>query len=109
MNILFICTANKDRSRTAEHLFQKENPQFEFDSAGIDECLCQKYNGKYVDYDICEKADRIICMEFHHAQYLIKKFGSHLLCKIEVLEIEDNEEYMSLNLIQEIKGKFKLI
>ena len=30
MNILFICTANRDRSRTAEHIFQDLYPKFNF-------------------------------------------------------------------------------
>ena len=108
MNILFVCTANRDRSRTAEHLFQKKYPHFSFHSVGIDESLCDKYKGKYVDFEICDSVDRIICMEEHHAQFLLKKFGDVLLNKIEILGIQDTEEYMSKVLIKDLKDKFKI-
>ena len=106
MNILFICTANRDRSKTAEHIFQKKYSNFSFSSAGIDENLCNKFNGKHVDFEMCDWADRIICMEEHHAQYLLKKMGDAILHKIEILGIEDTEEYMSSNLIMELRDKF---
>ena len=108
MNILFICTANRDRSRTAEHIFQKQYPAFNFKSAGIDEGLCVKYNGDYVDVKTCDWAERIICMEDHHAQYLLEKMGNSVLFKIEILGIEDTELYMSQALIMLLKDKFKI-
>ena len=108
MNILFICTANRDRSRTAEHIFQEIYPEINFNSAGIDQELCLMYNGEYVQYQMCDNADRIICMEDHHAQYILKKFGDLLLNKVEILGVEDNEEYMSRILIKELKEKFEI-
>ena len=35
MNILFFCTANRDRSRTADIHFQNKYPEHRFRSAGI--------------------------------------------------------------------------
>ena len=107
MNILFICTANRDRSRTAEHIFQDLYPKFNFKSAGIDEYLCNRSNGSFVDVKSCDWANRIICMEEHHAQYLVVKFGESVLSKIEILGIEDTELYMSKTLIKMLKGAFK--
>lgn len=108
MNILFICTANRDRSKTAEHIFQKQYPTINFKSAGIDEDLCIKYNGNYVDVKTCDWANRIICMEEHHAQYLIEKIGNNVLSKIEILGIEDSELYMSNDLVALLKDKFEI-
>jgi len=108
MNILFICTANRDRSKTAEHIFRIKYPDYNFMSAGINQEMCLTYRGVYVEYQMCLKADKIYCMENLHAQYLLREFGSQIIQKIEILEIEDNEEYMSDKLIKELELKFKI-
>jgi len=108
MNILFICTANRDRSKTAEHVFRELYPDIDFNSAGIDQELCLMYNGEHVQFNMCDIADRIICMEDHHAQYLLNFFGDIILNKIEILQVEDNEEYMSRALVKELKKKFNV-
>ncbi len=108
MNILFICTANRDRSRTAEHFFQEKYPKFNFYSAGIDEALCSKSKGRFVDYQICDYADRIVCMEQRHAQFILDLFGDAMLDKLEILEVDDKEDYMSITLVKELQHKFKI-
>ena len=95
MNILFICTANRDRSRTAEHFFQEKYPKFNFYSAGIDEALCSKSKGRFVDYQICDYADRIVCMEQRHAQFILDLlFTQHFFVIFDTLVflVEDVEE-----------------
>ena len=88
--------------------FQKQYPAFNFRSAGIDEDLCVKYNGNYVDATTCNWADRIICMQEQHAQFLLQNVDYSVLPKIEILGIEDTELYMSQELIMILKDKFKI-
>ncbi len=108
MNILFICTANRDRSKTAEHIFKLKYPDFNFSSAGINQEMCFVNGGDFVQYYMCDAAERIICMENLHAQFLLREFGSQLIQKIEILEIEDNEDYMSDKLIMELEERFNI-
>ncbi|MBD3229617.1 MAG: hypothetical protein GF329_15660 [Candidatus Lokiarchaeota archaeon] len=55
MKLLFVCTANHDRSPTAEQLF-KEN--HETKSAGI-----IKWSPTILNKDLIDWADKIFCMQ----------------------------------------------
>lgn len=61
MNILFICTANRDRSRTAEIYFQNKYPEHRFRSAGINQFLSERHGGVHLKKYMLDIADRIIC------------------------------------------------
>ena len=40
--ILFVCSANKQRSKTASDYFSEKLTTFEFDSAGTNHKICNK-------------------------------------------------------------------
>lgn len=108
MNILFVCTANRDRSRTAEIYFQNKYPEHRFRSAGINKFLCERHGGVYLQHYMLQVADRIICAEHSHMQHIVDKIDKKFLPKIEVLELGDTEAFMSPELIKILEEKFKM-
>jgi protein-tyrosine-phosphatase len=107
-NILFVCIANCNRSRTAEIYFQNKYPQHRFRSAGISKNACEKHGGIHLKTYMLDVADRIICMDFSQSDYIIRQIDKKYNSKIEVLQIEDLELFMSPKLIEELELKFKI-
>jgi predicted protein tyrosine phosphatase len=105
MNILFICTANRDRSRTAEVHFQFKFPEHRFRSAGINKYLSERHGGIHVKQYMLEVADLIICMEHVHSDYIVRQINKKYLSKIEIIELGDTESFMSPSLIQVLEEK----
>jgi predicted protein tyrosine phosphatase len=98
MNILFVCSKNKWRSRTAETIF-KNNGTHEVKSAGTENDARIKVTQKLVDW-----ADLIFVMEKRHKQRLQEKFEDVLNLKhVVILDIEDNYQYMDDELIETLK------
>lgn len=108
MNILFICTANRDRSRTAEIYYQNKYPLDRFRSAGINKYLCERHGGIQVKKYMLDIADRIICAEHVHSDWIVQNIDKKYLSKIEILELGDTENFMSPKLIEMLEEKFKL-
>ncbi len=98
MNILFICTANRDRSRTAELMFQNLYPLHRFRSAGINKYLSERHGGIPLKRYMLEVADKILCMEQEHAAYIVEQIDIKYLSKIEVLNLGDSDIFMSFGL-----------
>jgi len=95
MNIVFICSRNKWRSRTAETIF-KNNQKHNIKSAGTENEARIRVTEKLVRW-----ADLIFVMEKKHKQRLKEKFGSLTDDKeIIILEIQDDYKYMDLELIE---------
>jgi predicted protein tyrosine phosphatase len=98
MNILFVCSRNKWRSRTAETIF-KDDQHHSVKSAGTENDARIKVNQKLIDW-----AELLFVMEKRHKQRLQEKFGQLLHDKkIIVLDIEDNYQYMDEELIETLK------
>lgn len=98
MNILFVCSRNKWRSRTAETIF-KDNQYHEFRSAGTATDARIKVNEKLINW-----ADLIFVMEKRHKEILKEKFNQSIAVKrVVVLDIEDNYQYMDEELIDILK------
>jgi len=98
MNILFVCSKNKWRSRTAETIFKNQGA-FAVKSAGTDEGALVKLSARHLSW-----ADLVFVMEDKHRQIIRKKFrvesdGS----KIIVLDIPDEYQYMDEELIETLK------
>ncbi len=108
MNILFICTANKDRGRTAEIHFQNKHPHLRFRSAGINQFLSERHGGIHIKRHMVLAASRIVCMEQIHADYINRLMGMVPMDAIEVLNLGDTETFMSPSLIALLEEKFKL-
>jgi predicted protein tyrosine phosphatase len=98
MNVLFVCSRNKWRSRTAETIF-KTDQSHEFRSAGTENDARIKVNEKLINW-----ADLIFVMEKRHKQRLQDRFDQLLKGKkIIILDIEDNYQYMDEELIDTLK------
>jgi predicted protein tyrosine phosphatase len=98
MNILFVCSKNKWRSRTAETIF-KDNQDHIVKSAGTESDARIKVTEKMINW-----AELIFVMEKRHKQRLQYKFEQALNDKrIIVLDIEDNYQYMNEELIDILK------
>ena len=98
MNILFVCSRNQWRSRTAETIF-KNNEKHDIRSAGTATDARIKVNEKLINW-----ADLIFVMEKRHKLLLQGRFSEALVAKdIIILDIEDNYHYMDEDLIETLK------
>ena len=98
MNVLFVCSRNKWRSRTAETIF-KGNQDHIVKSAGTENDARIKVTEKLINW-----AELIFVMEKRHKQRLQERFREALDHKrIIVLDIEDNCKYMDEELIETLK------
>ena len=98
MNALFVCSANRLRSPTAEQVFSTW-PGIETDSAGLS-------GGVLLSVEQIEWADVIFVMEKAHRNKLSKKFGRHLNGKrVVCLDIPDDYEFMDPELIKLLEAK----
>lgn len=108
MNVLFLCSANRDRSRTAELHFQVKYPLHRFRSAGINKYLSERHGGIHVRRYMLDVADRIICAEQVHADYILQKIDKSFESKIEILHLGDTERFMSESLVKLLEEKFSI-
>lgn len=98
MNILFVCSRNKWRSRTAETVY-KNDQYFNVKSAGTEPSARIKVSEKLVEW-----SDLIFAMEKKHKQRLVDNFPLLAADKqIIVLDIPDEYQYMDSELIEIIK------
>lgn len=101
--VLFICSANKDRSRTAEDYFQLKHPDIQFISAGTNQKICFQLGTEFLTQELLESADLIFAMESKH-----RKFAQSLMIskkKIHVLDIADRYTYNQAELIEILEEK----
>lgn len=98
--VLFICSANRLRSPTAEQIFSAwEN--IECDSAGISQDATVSVSVEQIQW-----ADIIFVMEKSHRNRLTKKFKPHLKDKrVVVLGIPDDYEFMDPLLIKLLEAR----
>ncbi|MFC3812530.1 low molecular weight protein tyrosine phosphatase family protein [Lacihabitans lacunae] len=98
MNILFVCSRNKWRSRTAETIYKNQGTH-NFKSAGTENSARIRVNLEHINW-----ADIIFVMEKKHKQRIQKKFDLNLRdYNFVILDIEDNYQYMDEGLIQILK------
>ena len=100
MNVLFVCSANRLRSPTAEQVFSTW-PGGETDSAGISSGASVLLSSEQVDW-----ADVIFVMEKTHRNKLARQFRSHLNAKrVVCLDIPDDYEFMDPALVQMLEKR----
>jgi predicted protein tyrosine phosphatase len=93
-NVLFVCSANRLRSPTAEQVFSTW-PGVETDSAGISAGATVLLSSEQVDW-----ADIIFVMERSHRNKLARKFRARLNGKrVVCLDIPDDYEFMDPALV----------
>jgi len=99
-NVLFVCSANRLRSPTAEQIFSTW-PGIETDSAGISNGANVPLSSEQVEW-----ADIIFVMEKTHRTKLSRKFRSSLKGKrVICLDIPDDYEFMDPVLIQMLENR----
>ncbi|CAH0998786.1 hypothetical protein LEM8419_00123 [Neolewinella maritima] len=102
-HLLFICSRNQWRSRTAETLFQ-DHPDVRVKSAGTSSVARVRVSQQLLDW-----ADRIYVMESHHRDKLLQRFGrGDWEGRTVVLDIADEYRYMDEELVGELRDVVKL-
>jgi predicted protein tyrosine phosphatase len=109
MNILFVCSANKLRSKTAEDYFSDKYADTGniFISAGTNIKTCLKEGTVPLEEWMLEWADSIYVMEKKHKEEILA-YTKEYLNKIIVLGIKDNYSYYQLELIELLENKVKI-
>lgn len=108
MKVLFVCSANKQRSKTAEDHFSIKYPEHEFLSAGTNKKICQQEGTTLLDDELLTWADIVFAMEEKHRTIIRQCSDGNNLGKIRVLKISDIYKYNSPLLIEILEEKVKL-
>jgi predicted protein tyrosine phosphatase len=98
-NILFVCSGNVDRSKTAEDFYAQKIASLEFRSAGTNHDYCIQHGTHPLLQSDVDWADLILVMETKHLDWIhknLQKFSAY----IEVLNIPDRYKYYSKELIE---------
>lgn len=100
MKILFVCSRNKWRSRTAETIF-KNNGLHQIKSVGTEKSARIRITQNMINW-----ADTIFVMESKHKKRMVENFELNLQEKdVEVLDIPDEYQYMDEDLVEILKIK----
>lgn len=96
MKVLFICRANKIRSRGAEAWFREKFPMHEFKSCGTDKEWVQQTrrwvsDAQVMSNELIEWADKLVFMEGVNKKNAIQMFGKDVINSkiVEVWGLED--------------------
>lgn len=104
IKILFVCTANKMRSKTAEELY-KNDERFMVKSAGVAD-----FADVPVNLELLIWADYIVVMEEMHLEWLRQYYPiTYANKKIFCLEIPDLYDFMEPELVFQVKQKFETL
>jgi predicted protein tyrosine phosphatase len=99
-HVLFVCSANRLRSPTAEQLFS-QRADIEVASAGTNHDAETPLDAELVAW-----ADLIFVMEKAHRTKLQRRFGRHLKkARVVCLDIPDNYVFMDPELIRILQRK----
>ena len=98
-NILVICGRNKRRSRTAEYIF-KNDDRINIRSAGLSPSSDKKISENDLIW-----ADLVFVMESEHRRRIKDLYTGVDLPPIEVLDIEDEYEFMEEELVIMLKDR----
>lgn len=105
--ILFVCSANKDRSKTAEDYFASISENYLFESAGTNLKLCNKEGTNPLEEHMLAWADLIVVMEHKHKKWIDTNTIQNTIGKLVVLNIPDVYKYYQPELIHILKQKMK--
>ncbi len=102
MKVLFVCTGNIDRSRTAQELFNGVKG-IEAKSAGTSAQAPVRLSLQLIRW-----ADRIFCMEDQH-QAAVLELDPEAKPKVQVLNIPDRYTYAESSLKKLLRKKISLL
>jgi predicted protein tyrosine phosphatase len=98
--LLFVCSANRKRSPTAEALF-KGSRYYEARSGGTSERARIKLSEGLIGW-----SDSIFVMEKRHRELMFQRFASILNAKsVTVLDIPDDFAFMDEDLIELLRAR----
>lgn len=105
--VLFVCTANIQRSLTAEHYFKSLYPpsspkRVVFKSAGVSAKECKRNRSKLCTVELLEWADQIFVFEQMHIDRIVEHTHQRFVHKIHNLDIQDCYQYMEEKLIEKL-------
>ncbi len=107
MNILFLCTANKQRSKTAEELFSVANKGNQYKSAGLSLKYVTKAGTTLCTPELLDWSNKIFVFEEAHIARIKKYTGSMHLSKITNLNIPDKYKYFQRELVLLILERYE--
>lgn len=108
MNILFLCTANVQRSRTAAEIFSAIDKSNNYKSAGLSKKYVDKAGTNLCSEDLLDWADKICVFEEFHTEIIIQYTSDKHIHKIFNLNIEDKYKYFQRELVLLLLEKFTL-
>ncbi len=88
LRVLFVCSKNRWRSPTAEHIYRND-PRLEVRSAGVKSEAKRRVTEQDLGW-----ADIVFAMEREHKRILVERYSHLELPRIEVLEIPDDFQYL---------------
>jgi predicted protein tyrosine phosphatase len=74
LNVLFICTSNKDRSPALENYFSGAYPKNNYKSAGVNKYFCGKKDTQYLTLEMLQESDVIVFAEKIHGEIVLRDF-----------------------------------
>lgn len=108
-SVLFVCSANIQRSKTAEDYFKIKHPDIQFKSAGTNWKACEKHGSRKLEENLLKEADIVYLMEERHKQIIEKHVSTKYSSKFVVLDIPDvypyGDEKLLANLITKVTFK----
>jgi predicted protein tyrosine phosphatase len=107
VKILFVCSANKIRSLTAELHFCEKYPEHEFDSAGTNHKKCKQDGTTPLEEYHLIWADLVLVMEDKHRKIINQHSDKKYNKKIHVLGIRDIYDPFEKSLINILEKKCK--
>ena len=97
VNLLFVCSKNKWRSPTAETIYRHDS-RVNVRSAGTSSSARKKISKQDLIW-----ADLVLVMEHKHKQAIANRYRHLNLPEIIVLDIPDDYQYMSDELVEMLK------
>ncbi len=108
VNILFLCTANIQRSKTAEEIFRAAFKNHQYKSAGLSEKYVSKANSTLCTEELLQWADQIYLFEQQHIDRIQQHTGDVYLFKVINLNIPDDYQYFQRELVLLLLERIKL-
>ena len=105
--ILFVCSANKQRSKTTEDYFSSKYADFHFLSAGTNIKICEREGTNPLTVDLLKNSDLVFVMEQKYKKQIADYVNGKFKKEIIVLNIPDIYKYYQTELIDILEEKLK--